>query len=98
MSAARWTPKSRSRYGVLMATDTRRTMLIVASVLGALLVAVIVLLIVVLNTMQDQANEADYRSCLASYGVVPGSTDPRSTDVEYMAETAEHCYSSVYGD
>lgn len=59
--------------------------------LAAALAVVIVLLVVLIGAMQRQALEADYRACLASYGV------PGSASVDETADAAERCHAAVYG-
>lgn len=68
--------------------------LLIAAVVGgsALLVAVLVVGVMILNTMQQQADEADYRSCMTAQGVY------QSTNEDDMIGMAKYCYASVYGD
>lgn len=75
--------------------STKRLVLVVGSIVSVLLVVVIVVGIVILNTMNAQAREREYRDCMARYGFaadehVPGTTDT-DTYIESITEAAEAC-------
>lgn len=65
--------------------NTKRLVVIASSVVGALLVVAIVVGVVLLNTMNAQAEDARYRDCMASQGFGPGSPADVTTDDQVEA-------------
>lgn len=71
-----------------MSATRNRTVLLVGGVLAALLVAVLVVGVIILNEISQQAEADAYRACMATMGVGPSGT---VTDIDEMVEAAEFC-------
>lgn len=69
-------------------SDTRKTVIVVGSIVSALLVATIIVVGVLIYTVNKQAESDAYRACMATMGVGPGGD---VTDVDEMVEAAEWC-------
>lgn len=66
--------------------NTKKTVIIVGSVVAALLVGVIVALFLVLGEMQRQNDEAAYRDCMARAGFARDEPLPAFDDRELSNE------------
>lgn len=76
--------------------NTKRVVIISSAVVGALLVAVLVVGIVLLNTVNAQADKERYQDCMASYGFEAGSPPDAGDDevdslIDQMVDAAEFC-------
>lgn len=77
---------------MLRSSMTKRLAIVLASVLGALIIAATIIVVVVVNGATSATQESDYRACLEAKGVYDTNSTSDMTD---MAET---CYKAVYGE
>lgn len=66
----------------------KRLVLIVGGVLAALLIAVLVTLVVLLNTMNSQADQRAFESCMTQLGY---PVDAPPSDADGMLDAAGAC-------
>lgn len=77
--------------------STKRVIIIVGSVVSALLVAVVVTLVIMLNTMNAQAENDRYQQCMARHGFPAdkpvGAVSDEDAYLHAIAAAAEACSS-----
>lgn len=77
----------------------KRLVIIFGSVIAALLIAVVVVGVVLLNTIQAEADEAAYQACMARQGFPHDAPPPVITDddemdtyIDAIMAAAERCH------
>lgn len=74
---------------------TKKLIIVVSSVLGALLLGVLIVGIVLVNTLTSQARQESYEDCMARQGFEADAPPPVGVDSdEYISaalEAAEFC-------
>ena len=71
---------------------TRQLAIILAAIVSFAVITAAVIVVIALNALNASTQEADYRACLEAKGIYETSS---TSD---MADMAESCYASVYGD
>lgn len=71
---------------------SKRLAIILAAIVSFSVITAAVVVVIALNVVNGNVQEADYRACMEAKGVY------ETSNTEDMADMAESCYGSVYGD
>ncbi len=71
---------------------SKRLAIVLAAIVSGALIVSALIVVLALGAVQKSTQEADYRACVTAAGVYD------TNDTGEMADIAERCYESVYGN